>query len=233
MVIRLFLKLERFWAKTSSGRFTRYLRRKGISVGEGVCWNPQTCLIDLTRPSLISIGNNCFFNSNFTLLTHDWVSNVFLNAKMGFVNSSGKVVIGDNVSFGRNVMVLKNVTIGNNCFIGAGSIVTTNIPPNSIAVGAPCRVVMSIDDYFKKRVKKSEEEAFEYARSIKERFNREPVASDFWEEFVWFVDGNKIDDYPEIPIKKQLGSFYTDYKKYHHAKYNGFVDFLHEALKQK
>ena len=67
----------------------------------------------------------------------------------GFINSSGCVTIGDNVSFGQNVIVLKGVTIGDNCFIGAGSVVTKDIPANSVAVEAPCKVIMTIVNIIK------------------------------------------------------------------------------------
>lgn len=189
----------------------------------------DTIRIDMTRPSLVTIGNNCYFNKNFTLLTHDWVTKVFLNSNRDFVNSSGRVTIGDNVSFGENVMVLKGVAIGDNCFIGAGSVVTKDIPANSVAVGAPCKVIMSLEDYYQKRLTKSEEEAFEYARSIKERFHRNPVPSDFREEFIWFVSGDEIDKYPDIPIKKQLGPIFEYYKQNHRAKYHSFAEFLSTA----
>lgn len=190
---------------------------------------PRSFNIDLTRPSLITIGSNCYFNENFTILTHDWVTKVFLNSDREFINSSGRVSIGNNVSFGQNVMVLKGVTIGDNCFIGAGSIVTKDIPANSIAVGAPCKVIMTLEDYYQKRLVKSEIEALDYAKSIQERFHRKPVPADFWEEFIWFVSGNQIDEYPEIPIRKQLGPTYESYKNTHKAKYNSFEEFLKAA----
>lgn len=154
---------------------------------------------------------------------------MFLNTKREFVNSSGRVTIGNNVSFGQNVMVLKGVTIGDNCFIGAGSIVTKDIPANSIAVGAPCKVVMSLEDYYQKRLIKSEEEALDYARSIQERYNRKPVPADFWEEFVWFVSGDEIEKYPDIPMRRQLGPIFERYKSSHKAKYSSFEDFLSAA----
>lgn len=59
---------------------------------------------------------------------------IMLTNKYGdFVNSSGKVVIGNNIYFGTNITVLKGVTIADNCVIGAGSIVTKSIPANSVS----------------------------------------------------------------------------------------------------
>lgn len=136
---RIANKVEDYWVRSSSERFCSYLRKKGVLIGQGTHIDARTALIDITRPSLVSIGENCYLNEHFTLLTHDYTANVFLHMGGNFVNSSGKVSIGNNVSFGQNVMVLKGVTIGDNCFIGAGSIVTRNIPANSVAVGGPCK----------------------------------------------------------------------------------------------
>lgn len=216
---------------SSSERFCKYLRDNGIKIGEGTKFRPKTTSIDLTRPSLISIGENCYFNEHLTILTHDWVTNVFLNIGRSFLPSSGRVTIGNNVSTGQNVTILKGVTIGDNCFIGANSLVTKNTPANSIAVGIPCKVVSTIDDYYTKRQVQCISEALDYAQSIKERFGRRPVITDFWEEFPLFIDGDKIDDYPELKdiIKRQCGPTYEEYKAHHKAKYDGFEAFLRAA----
>lgn len=229
MIKRIIRIIQDYKIHRSSSAFINYLRTNGLQIWEGNSLRPRNFNIDLTRPSLISIGNNCYFNENITMLTHDWVTKVFLNSGREFVNSSGRVTIGNNVSFGQNVMILKGVTIGDNCFIGAGSIVTKDIPANSIAVGAPCRVIMSLDEYYQKRLAKSEAEALDYARSITERFHRKPIPADFKEEFIWFVSGNQIYDYPEIPIRRQLGPTYESYKKSHKAKYHSFDEFLMAA----
>lgn len=219
------------WHRRSAAAYISYLREGGVIVGKGTMVRHKTCLIDMTRPSLITIGENCFLNDHFTLLTHDFVSGVFVNSGRTFINSSGRVKIGNNVRFGHNVMVLKGVTIGDNCFIGAGSIVSKDIPSNSVAVGVPCKVVCTLEDYYQKRLQKSEQEALDYARSIKERFGRRPVLNDFWEEFPWFLDGSKVSYYPDFApiVRRQLGISYDNYIKNHHAKYDGLDYFLEAA----
>lgn len=226
MIQRIINKIKMLYYKSSSDRYIAYLRSKGISIGYGTKLRPKSTHIDLSRPSLVSIGSDCYMNENFTILTHDWVTRVFIRSGFDFIPSSGSVTIGDNVSFGQNVMILKGVTIGDNTFIGAGSIVTKNIPSNSIAVGIPCKVLMSLEEYYEKRLKIYENEAIEYARSIETRFHRNPIPADFWEEFPLFVSGNEIDKYPDIPIKKQLGPTLEKYINTHKAKYNSFEDFL-------
>lgn len=53
------------------------------------------------------------------------------------------VVIGDNCWIGAGVIILAGVTVGSGCSIGAGSVVKANIPPFSVAVGVPARVIRS------------------------------------------------------------------------------------------
>ena len=229
---RLYYRLKEMYNRSSNERFINYLRTKGVVVGEDVRFlYPASTSIDVTRPSLVTIGNKCFFNKNFTLLTHDWVTHVFIHAGLDFLPSSGRVKIGNNVSFGYNVMILKGVTIGDNVFIGANSIVSKDLPSNCVAAGTPCKVIYTLDDYYSKRIIDSETEALDYARSIQERYGRKPVMSDFYEEFPLFLDGAKVKEYPDfIPIvRHQLGPMYDNYVKNHRAKYEGFDSFLRAA----
>ena len=62
--------------------------------------------------------------------------------------------------------LLKGITIGANSIIGAGSVVTHDIPPNSVAVGNPCKVIMTLNDYYLKRKEVHLEEAKKYAYKL-------------------------------------------------------------------
>lgn len=224
-----FLKVK--YSRTSSERYCSYLRKQGIKIGKNVHFAPKTTNVDVSRPSLVSIGDNCYMNSNFTLLTHDFVSGVFIRKYNDFLPSSGPVAIGSNVRFGVNCTVLKGVTIGNNVFVAAGSLVNKDLPDNCIAGGVPCKVISSLEDYYEKRKDKSLEEAFVYVKSIVDRFKRKPVPSDFWEEFVFFVDKSNIDKYPELPIKHQLQEAYPIWLETHKALYKSFDEFIDAALR--
>lgn len=215
--------------------YIRDLRNKGILIGERTFINQNNTVIDVTRPSLVTIGNDCYLNSGFTLLTHDFVTGVMRNVYSEFINSSGRVVIGNNVGTGVNVTILKGVTIGDNCFIAANSLVTRSMPAYSIIAGSPARVICSLDEYFKKRMLACDNEAKDYARSIKERFGRMPVVEDFWEEFHLFVDKDNINKYPNLPIKKQLGreNNYEFWLENHKRRYNDFENFLEAAFNEK
>lgn len=61
-------------------------------------------------------------------------------------NDNRPILIEDNVWIGTSVIVLKGVTIGKNSVIGAGSIVTKDIPANVVAAGNPCRVIKTLNE---------------------------------------------------------------------------------------
>tara|TARA_B100000963_G_C22618883_1_gene668814 strand:+ start:1077 stop:1694 length:618 start_codon:yes stop_codon:yes gene_type:complete len=118
----------------------------------------RRCMVStLSNNALIEIGNNCGFSGTvigaFTKIKIG--NNVKCGANTLITDSdwhlddyrSGNpkpVIIGDNVWLGVNVTVLKGVTIGENSLIGAGSVVTKDIPPNTIAVGNPCKIIRKI-----------------------------------------------------------------------------------------
>lgn len=208
----------------------RDLRHSGIEIDNDViipC--PDTIHIDLTRPSLVTIHGGTRLNKNFSILTHDYTTYVFLKHYGEYIPSSGRVSIGHNVYFGRNVTCLKGADIGDNCIIGYGSVVMGKIPSNTVAAGCPAKVISTLDEYFLKRKNRCENEAFEYARSIQKRYGRRPIPADFWEEFPLFVSGDEVTKYPEIPIEQQMNGAFEHYVKTHKAKYSSFDDFLKAA----
>ncbi len=110
----------------------------------------------------ISVGENFYMNHNGVILDGakvEFGDNVFIGPNCGFYTAghpidyiqrnkgleyAKPIKVGNNVWFGGNVVVLPGVTIGDNVVIGAGSVVTKDIPPNVIAHGSPCRVVKEI-----------------------------------------------------------------------------------------
>lgn len=109
--------------------------------------------------SHITIGENFYANYNLTILDVNPVTfgeNVLIGPNCSFFAAGhplepelrkagwefGKPIqVGNNVWFGGNVTVLPGVTIGDNAVIGAGSVVTKDIPADCVAVGNPCRVM--------------------------------------------------------------------------------------------
>lgn len=82
----------------------------------------------------ITIGDNCAISHYFKVLDSDFHS-------INGVKKTSPVKIDDHVWIGTNVIVLKGVTIGEGCVIGAGSVVTKDIPPRTLACGNPAKVI--------------------------------------------------------------------------------------------
>ena len=206
----VFNQIKMIWHKRSSSAYIKYLRKKGIHIGEHcIIRAPRTARIDVSRPSLVTIGNNVDMNMNFQILTHDWASLVFRTKYNDFVNSSGHVTIGNNIYLGTTVVVLKGVTSGENCVIG------------------------SIDEYYRKRKQVALAEAVEYVQSIQKRFKRDPFKRDpfkreLYEEFIYFTHKDNIEQYEQegSPVKSQLGIAYTDFIQRDEANFKDYEAFL-------
>ena len=101
----------------------------------------------------VTIGDDCNFGPNCTIVTpsHPMIASErrFITTDKGEnkrVCWAEPVHIGSNCWFGANVVVCPGVTIGDGCVIGAGSVVTHDIPANSVAAGVPCRVIREITE---------------------------------------------------------------------------------------
>ena len=112
---------------------------KNITLGERVFINAGCRFQDQGG---ITIGDDCLIGHNAVIATlqHD-----IAPARRADLLPS-PVVLGRNVWLGANVTVLPGVTIGDDAVIGAGSVVTKDIPARSIAVGSPARVVRTIEE---------------------------------------------------------------------------------------
>ncbi len=119
--------------------------------GKNVYANFNLTLVDDTD---IFVGDSVMFGPNVTVATAGHPIDPALRLKVGQFNIP--VYIGNNVWIGANSVILPGITIGDNSVIGAGSIVTKDIPENVVAVGNPCRVLRPISErdkeyYYKDR----------------------------------------------------------------------------------
>lgn len=227
------------WGRQNSKTFVSYLRANGVKVGDNVKFRfPKSTTIDVSRPSLVELGSNLDINANFTVMTHDFGTYVFRNTFHDYVSSSGRVKIGSNIYFGRDVTILKGVTIGDNCIVGLGSVVTHNIPSNSVAVGNPCRVICTLEDYYKKRKNAQISEAIDLGVSIIQNLGRSPTITDFKEEWVLFLTEEDMFNHPEIipEVNQRIGKIYEDFWRNRVLVFNGYNDFIdtvQNALKKQ
>ncbi|HCA34090.1 MAG TPA: acetyltransferase [Lachnospiraceae bacterium] len=115
------------------------------------CWFNFNLVIQDDGP--VTIGDNCNIGPNVTIVTpqHSLIADERLHmldddGTEQFMVYARPVTIGKSVWIGASVTICPGVTIGDNCVIGAGSVVTKDIPANSVAVGDPCKVVRTITE---------------------------------------------------------------------------------------
>jgi acetyltransferase-like isoleucine patch superfamily enzyme len=147
------------------GNVLEMLREGRLELGEHVLLEPNVWLT-APAPGRIRIGAGSFLNLNVMVAavelveigTHCMFANgCFITdgnhrfddpdkpvAWQGF-STKGPTRVGDNVWCGANVVITSGVTVGERCVIGANSVVTTDLPPFSIAAGAPARVLRTIE----------------------------------------------------------------------------------------
>lgn len=134
-----------------------------IEVGENFFANYNCTIIDVAK---VTIGDNCQLAPNVAIYTAGHP--VHPDSRNSLYEYGIGVTIGDNVWIGGNTVILPGVHIGSNTVIGAGSVVTKDIPDWVIAAGNPCKVIRKIteDDrkyYYKDR--EFDEEAWEYIQT--------------------------------------------------------------------
>lgn len=124
---------------------------KHVHFGKGVYANFNLTLVDDTH---IYVGDYTMFGPNVVLATAGHP--ILPELRPLAYQYNMPIHIGKNCWLGAGVIVLPGVTIGDNSVIGAGSVVTKDIPANVVAVGNPCKVLREINDhdkefYFKNR----------------------------------------------------------------------------------
>ena len=110
-----------------------------IEIGDNFYSNHNLIILDCAK---VKIGDNVFVGPNVGIYTP--CHPIDAKERMTFKEWAEPVTIGDDVWLGGNVTILPGVSIGNNVVIGAGSVVTKDIPSNCVAVGNPCKPVKSL-----------------------------------------------------------------------------------------
>ncbi len=112
---------------------------KQISIGRRFFANFNFVVLD---EAPVTIGDDCFIGPNVSVYTACHSTDpVERNTRQEWAKP---VTIGNNVWIGGSVTILPGVTIGDNVTIGAGSVVVSDIPSDTVAVGNPCKVIKHV-----------------------------------------------------------------------------------------
>ena len=152
---------ERFGKRTLIGGRVQFALDGKTVIGDQFMADGSLATVDIRtrKGGSLSIGNHVYLNYGVSIdAWHDVQigNDVLLGPFVSIIDNDrhevepdtvlqrGPVIIGNNVWLGRNVAVMPGVSIGNGSVIGANSVVTKDIPPNSFAAGVPARVVREL-----------------------------------------------------------------------------------------
>lgn len=131
----------------------RYAKKIGVNMPPGgihiygkVSWGSE--------PWIITVGDDVHITDGVKFITHDGGTLLFRKI-VPDLEITKPVTVGDSVYIGNNVIILPGVHIGSHVIIGAGAVVSRDIPDNSVAAGVPARVIKTADEYFEKLKKES------------------------------------------------------------------------------
>jgi maltose O-acetyltransferase len=148
VLIRELLNKAIIFIKYNDDTIAEYYRKQGAHVG-------RNCRIEirvrLHQAHLVEIGDHVFIGAGALLHTYDlgsWIA----REEIPDLTITGKIIIEDNCMIGANSQLLPNIRIGQNSIVGAGSVVISDVPPNSIVMGVPARVIGSSLKYRERHV---------------------------------------------------------------------------------
>ncbi|MDT7725567.1 MAG: hypothetical protein QOI21_2143 [Actinomycetota bacterium] len=123
-----------------------FARRIGVTVGAG-CWFPgfQAGTFG-SEPYLVTLGQRVLVSSGVQFVTHEGGVWLFRSEIPG-IDVVAPITVGDDVVLGIRTIVLPGVSIGSRVIVGAGSVVTKNVPDGVVVAGVPARVLCDIDEY--------------------------------------------------------------------------------------
>ena len=151
-----------------------YTRSLGVKLGNNVRLYAVRPGMFSTEPWLISIGNNVYITAGCQFITHDG-GTLILRKEVPDLEITAPISVGNDVYIGLNTTILPGVRIGNRVIIGAGSVITKDIPDNSVAAGVPARVIKTVDEYLDDVKTRSLHfghlSAKEKAKALKRHFN--------------------------------------------------------------
>lgn len=142
-------KLYYFIVDKKRRSYLHHLQKQGLKLGRNVVIH-SGFFLDPSHCYLISIGDNCVFAPGVRLIAHDASSKHLVG-----YTKIGRIDIGNDCFLGSSVIVLPGISIGQNSIVGAGSVVTKDVPADSVVAGNPARVICSTQAYAEKLLQHS------------------------------------------------------------------------------
>ncbi len=166
------------WRQAGLNEYTNtaIFREFGVRIGSGCRIFSKSPIETFgSEPYLIRIGDHVTITEGVRFITHDGGTWVFRLEDPDF-DVFDTIELKDNVFIGIATIIMPGVTIGENTVIGSHSVVSKDIPANSVAAGVPAKVIMTLEEYrIKKLPKRQAVRGLDYAQ-------REALLSGLWDE---------------------------------------------------
>lgn len=173
---RIFEKLQKihFFLIMDGIKRAKYLKKKNIlkGIGENCLFQSRNFPMD---PKCVLIHNNVTVAAKVDFITHDAIRHVLsYKYKKDYDMHLGCIEIMDNVFIGLGTIIMPNVRINENVIVAAGSVVTKDIPRNSVVAGVPAKVIGSFESLNNRRELKN--------RKVQD-CSKEELIKNVWDDF--------------------------------------------------
>lgn len=143
---RIILKTHSIWRNIYQKSYIEICKSRGLKVGKNVIF------IDTpdfgSEPYLIQIGDRTKITAGCRFINHDGAMYVIRSMeKYADARNFGRIKIGKNCFVGNNCTFLPGSQMGNNCILGAGSVLNSSMPDNSVYAGVPAKFICTIEEY--------------------------------------------------------------------------------------
>lgn len=191
-------KIFSLWNRFMIWKHRRYVLSQvnaGMSLGKNVTVCPGV-KFDPPHSFLTSIGDNCIIAPDVRFLNHD--ASFFCLGKFAKI---GKITIHENTFIGAGSLLLPGISIGPNAIIGAHSVVTKNIPSNSVVAGNPARILKStseIIEQYNLNIKEKKSPSFDSSSFYSKIHNgdfKKSVLSQLGENVAFTIGGDGDDNF--------------------------------------
>jgi len=145
-IYRIILKIHTVWKDIYKNAYIEICKSRGMKVGKNVIFIEAPAFG--SEPYLIEIGDHTKITAGCTFINHDGAMYVIRSMeKYTDARNFGRIKIGNNCFVGNNCIFLPGAQMGNNCILGAGSVLNSSMPDNTVFAGTPAKYICTIEEY--------------------------------------------------------------------------------------
>lgn len=145
-IFRIILKTHLLYKNLVGKVYIEICKSRGMKVGENVIFIEVPAFG--SEPYLIEIGDGTKITAGCTFINHDGAMYVIRSMEKYIdARNFGRIKIGKNCFIGNNCTFLPGVEMGDSCILGAGSVLNSSTPPNTVYAGVPAKFICTMEEY--------------------------------------------------------------------------------------